>query len=158
MFIEYQISLLSYDLGPPAHSPQASVGVLCIYRESEKGVGGPNHTTAQKLWYSIYYTPFTVHWLYLFVQSWAGTWFEPRGFLPGIRCDARVGLNLHLRHSPAKHTTEELYNNISRTMDDTHRLNLELDLQSLFGLHVHAAVLIGWGDPAFGLIYEGAIG
>ena len=44
-----------------------------------------------------------------------------------------------------------------------HRLNMELDLQSLFGL-LCTAVLIGW-DPAtsplpaaFGLIYEGAIG
>ncbi len=37
-----------------------------------------------------------------------------------------------------------------------HRLNMELDLHSLFGLRVQH-VLIG-GDPAFGLIYEGAIG
>jgi hypothetical protein len=44
-----------------------------------------------------------------------------------------------------------------------HRLNMELDLQILFGLHVHS-----WTHwliplqlpplPAFGLIYEGAIG
>jgi hypothetical protein len=44
-----------------------------------------------------------------------------------------------------------------------HWLNMELDLQSLFGL-LCTAVLIGWGpatspnSPAFGLIYEGAIG
>ncbi len=44
-----------------------------------------------------------------------------------------------------------------------HRLNMELDLQSLFGL-LRAAVLIGW-DPAttplpphLGSYYEGAIG
>ncbi len=42
-----------------------------------------------------------------------------------------------------------------------HRLNMELDLQSLFGL-LYTAVLIGWDPatppllPAFGLIYEGA--
>ncbi len=41
---------------------------------------------------------------------------------------------------------------------------MELDLQSLFGLHVYTtAVLIGWDpatppSPAFGLICEGAIG
>ncbi len=47
----------------------------------------------------------------------------------------------------------------------THRLNMEVDLQSLFGLHVHSCtVLIGLDPatpplpPAFGLIYEGAIG
>ncbi len=45
----------------------------------------------------------------------------------------------------------------------THRLNMELDLRSLFGL-LCTAVLIGWDPathpfpPAFGLIYEGAIG
>ncbi len=41
----------------------------------------------------------------------------------------------------------------------THRLNMELDLQSLLGLH-DTAVPIGWDPPppAFGLIYEGAIG
>ncbi len=46
------------------------------------------------------------------------------------------------------------------------RLNMELDLQSLFGLHVQLciAVLIGWVPatpsfpPTFGFIYEGAIG
>jgi hypothetical protein len=42
-----------------------------------------------------------------------------------------------------------------------HRLNMELDLRSLFGL-LCTAVLIGWGPatppPAFGLIYEGSIG
>jgi hypothetical protein len=45
-----------------------------------------------------------------------------------------------------------------------HRLNMELDLQSLFGLHVHSCTR--WLRPrnpsphpsAFGLIYEGAIG
>ncbi len=44
-----------------------------------------------------------------------------------------------------------------------HSLNMELDLQSLFGLHVHSC--IHWlrprnlpPPPAFGLIYEGAIG
>ncbi len=38
---------------------------------------------------------------------------------------------------------------------------MELDLQSLFGLHVHSCT-IGWDPvtlpPAFGLIYEGAFG
>ncbi len=44
-----------------------------------------------------------------------------------------------------------------------HSLNMELDLQSLFGL-LCTAILIGWDPavppllPAFGLIYEGAIG
>jgi hypothetical protein len=45
----------------------------------------------------------------------------------------------------------------------THRFNMELDLQSLFGLHVHSCT--HWLrpryaplPPAFGLIYEGAIG
>ncbi len=43
----------------------------------------------------------------------------------------------------------------------THKLNMELDLQSLFGLHVHSST--HWlrprnspPSPAFGLIYEGA--
>ncbi len=49
---------------------------------------------------------------------------------------------------------------------DKHRLNMELDLQSLFRLHVHSC--IHWLrlrprttpplPPAFGLIYEGAFG
>jgi hypothetical protein len=48
------------------------------------------------------------------------------------------------------------------TADQTHRLNMELDLQSLFGLHVHSYA--HWLRPsnhtplAFELIYEGAIG
>jgi hypothetical protein len=45
-----------------------------------------------------------------------------------------------------------------------HKLNMKLDLQSLFGLHVYSC--IHWlrprnptpPPPAFGLIYEGAIG
>jgi hypothetical protein len=44
-------------------------------------------------------------------------------------------------------------------------LNMELDLQRLFGLHVYSCtVLIGWDPetpplpPGFGLVYEGAIG
>jgi hypothetical protein len=43
-----------------------------------------------------------------------------------------------------------------------HRLNMELDLQNLFGLHVHNCT--HWLrprnplPPAFGLIYEGTIG
>jgi hypothetical protein len=44
-----------------------------------------------------------------------------------------------------------------------HRLNMELDLQILFGLHVHSCT--HWlrprnspPPPAFGLISEGAIG
>jgi hypothetical protein len=53
-------------------------------------------------------------------------------------------------------------------VDCTHRLNMELDLRSLFGLHVQCAlckaVLIGCEPapppppPAFELIYEAAIG
>jgi hypothetical protein len=43
----------------------------------------------------------------------------------------------------------------------SHMLNMELDLQSLFGL-LCTAVLIGWDSPtpppAFGLIYEASIG
>ncbi len=40
---------------------------------------------------------------------------------------------------------------------------MELDLQSLFGLHVHSCILIGWDPPQpplppFELVYEGAIG
>jgi hypothetical protein len=44
------------------------------------------------------------------------------------------------------------------------RLHMELDLQSLFGLHVHCAQLYSLDlatrplPPAFGLIFEGAIG
>jgi hypothetical protein len=41
------------------------------------------------------------------------------------------------------------------------RLNMELDLQSLFGLHVIVHSCTHWlrpHTPAFGLIYEGAIG
>jgi hypothetical protein len=48
--------------------------------------------------------------------------------------------------------------------EESHRLYMELDLQSLFGLHVHK-VLIGRDPatpphipPAYGLIYEGAMG
>ncbi len=41
-------------------------------------------------------------------------------------------------------------------------MELRVNLQNLFGLHVHSSVLIGWdlatSPPAFGLIYEGAIG
>ncbi len=44
-----------------------------------------------------------------------------------------------------------------------HRLNMGLDLRSLFGLHVHSCT--HWlrprnspPPPSFGLIYEGAIG
>jgi hypothetical protein len=40
-----------------------------------------------------------------------------------------------------------------------HRLKMELDLQSSFGLHVHSCT--HWHpppSPAFGLIYEGAMG
>ncbi len=29
-----------------------------------KGDGDPNHTTAQKLWYSVYYIPFTTAWIH----------------------------------------------------------------------------------------------
>jgi hypothetical protein len=43
-----------------------------------------------------------------------------------------------------------------------HWLNMELDLQSLFGLHVHCRThLLKPSNPlppAYGLIYEGAIG
>jgi hypothetical protein len=52
---------------------------------------------------------------------------------------------------------------LARIIPDSHRLNMELDLQSLFGLHVHSCT--HWLRPpqlppshAFGLIYEGAIG
>jgi hypothetical protein len=38
-----------------------------------------------------------------------------------------------------------------------HSFNMELDLQSLFGLHVHSCTPQP-PPPAFGLIYEGAIG
>jgi hypothetical protein len=60
---------------------------------------------------------------------------QTRNFLPGIHCDARVGLNLHLRHSPAKHKRDYISMTMSDT--DTNRLNMELDLQSLFGLDRH---------------------
>jgi hypothetical protein len=44
----------------------------------------------------------------------------------------------------------------------THRLNMELDLQSLFGLHVHSCThqlrTRNPPPPSFGLIYERAIG
>jgi hypothetical protein len=41
-----------------------------------------------------------------------------------------------------------------------HRLNMELDLQSLCGLHVHSCTtwLKPCTPPAFGLIFEGALG
>jgi hypothetical protein len=45
-----------------------------------------------------------------------------------------------------------------RPKPSNHRLNMELDLQSLFGLHVSCTC---WQRPpprAFGLVYEGAIG
>jgi hypothetical protein len=51
---------------------------------------------------------------------------------------------------------------IDNILQAEHRLNMKLDLQSLFGLHVHSCTL--WLRPrnplplAFGLIYEGAIG
>jgi hypothetical protein len=50
-----------------------------------------------------------------------------------------------------------------RSLAYDHKLNMELDLQSLFGLHVHCtALLMSWYPatplPAFGLTYEGAIG
>ncbi len=42
-----------------------------------------------------------------------------------------------------------------------HRLNMELDLQSLFGHRVHSCTYCHWlrlpPPPAFGLIYEGAL-
>jgi hypothetical protein len=46
------------------------------------------------------------------------------------------------------------------TADQTHRLNIELDRQSLFELRVHSCT--HWPrpppPPAFGLIFDGAIG
>jgi hypothetical protein len=62
------------------------------------------------------------------------------------------------------HLLPETRMQIARSKD---RLNMELDLQSLFGLHVHSCSY--WlrprnattplpPYPAFGLIYEGAIG
>jgi hypothetical protein len=52
---------------------------------------------------------------------------------------------------------------LSLTVSYWHRLNMELDLQSLFGLQVHSCT--HWlrpsnpsPPPAFGLTYEGAIG
>ncbi len=54
----------------------ASIGSRKTERgEREKGVEGPNQTTPQKLWYSLYYISFTVHWLYLIVQ-----YLEVRGW------------------------------------------------------------------------------
>jgi len=45
------------------------------------------------------------------------------------------------------------------SIDQKHRLNMELDLQSLFGLHVHSCTHWPLRHPHFfGLIYEGAIG
>jgi hypothetical protein len=53
--------------------------------------------------------------------------------------------------------------NISRSNEGNSGGKMELDLQSLFGLHVHSCT--HWlrprnplHHPAFGLIYEGAIG
>ncbi len=41
--------------------------------------------------------------------------------------------------------------------NDNLKMEMELDLQSLFGLHVHSCT--HWlRPPHFGLIYEGAIG
>jgi hypothetical protein len=44
--------------------------------------------------------------------------------------------------------------------DRERRLNMELDLQSLFWLHVHSRT--NWlrprNSPAYGLIYEGVVG
>jgi hypothetical protein len=53
--------------------------------------------------------------------------------------------------------------NLAIAQSIEHRLNVELDLQSLFGLHVLVQSCIHWlrpwtPPPAFGLIYEGAIG
>jgi hypothetical protein len=51
---------------------------------------------------------------------------------------------------------------LSVSKGSEHRLNRELDLQSIFGLYVHCAELYSTPSPiippAFGLIYEGAIG
>jgi hypothetical protein len=43
---------------------------------------------------------------------------------------------------------------------EENRINIELDLQSLFGLHVYSCThwLRPHNSPAFGLIYVGAIG
>ncbi len=48
---------------------------------------------------------------------------------------------------------------VAPCMASPHRLNMEVDLQSLFGLHVTwCEQLYSLADPALGLVYEGAIG
>ncbi len=53
-----------------------------------------------------------------------------------------------------------MYNISRHVFLPSHKLNMEVDLQSLFGLHtsrdVHSCT--HWLRPAFGLVYEGAIG
>jgi hypothetical protein len=44
---------------PPPPPPQASLATpLLLPSRLRGGIGDPNHTTVQKRWYSIYYTPF----------------------------------------------------------------------------------------------------
>ncbi len=90
--------------------------------------------------------------------------------LQAVVGQADVGPRVEGRHGSVPHAVRSTLPLTSGTWknlleDWINRLNMELDLQSLFGLHftwcVHCtAVLIGW-DPAsppshaFGLIYEG---
>jgi hypothetical protein len=68
-------------------------------------------------------------------------------------------------HPPSANQTFEMKNaaegNIPISVPSTNRLNMELDLQSLFWLHVHICTHCLRPrnlPPVFGPIYEGAIG
>ncbi len=81
---------------------------------------------------------------------------------------------VHLEYWGSKNSRATQFNVLASSSTDrsyfggkalTHRLNMELDLQSLFGLHVHSCThllrprkTLPPSPPAFGLIYEGAIG
>jgi hypothetical protein len=73
-----------------------------------------------------------------------------------VQCKCQDGSNLTEQSSPHIIT-------LCCQVSQAHRLNMELDLQSLFGLHVHSCshCLRPCNSPppnAFGLILVGAIG
>jgi hypothetical protein len=121
---------------------------------------------------------FTVKYIFLRLKSqprttcsWCPLYLSRRSWptkIPGKRSTLAVLLNTHSFHKEIK--LGDLYSHCHFIRFYEHRasdhgLNIELDLQSFFGLQVHSCN--HWlrprihpcpPPPAFGLIFEGAIG